>query len=299
MKKIYRIAAICFSITLCSTMCMPLPAAAAETESGLPDMQFIADFQNLTDAVENLSGDSTEEDVEEVLEIFKNTDFGSEEDVENEDGSSLAGSMSIDISNSGSGSDPYYVQQMYAKLQLELANKAKLQAQEQIESIRNKQEEKKKAYESLSEARDLQAKAETASDKKSEITAELRNYMNEKNIVLPESTDKTNKNKYTVEEWNQIVSSLTDYIEQMENSTQQEMVYIQDFMKQYNDYLYNANTAMNGASQSLASLSRGQTMLGGGSTGLMVTGVLAGIIVGIAGTLLVIRLRKRQKKDVQ
>ena len=29
------------------------------------------------------------------------------------------------------------------------------------------------------------------------------------------------------------------------------------------------------------------------------TGVLAGIIVGIAGTLLVIRLRKRQKKDVQ
>ncbi len=296
MKKIYRIAAICLSIALCSTMCIPLPAAAAETESELADMQFIADFQNLTDAVENLSGDSTEEDVEEVLEIFKNTDFGSEEDVENEDGSSLAGSMSIDISNSGSIP---YVQQMYAKLQLELANNAKLQAQEQIESIRNKQEEQKKAYESLSEARDLQAKAETASDKKSEITAELRNYMNEKNIVLPESTDKTNKNKYTVEEWNQIVSSLTDYIEQMENSTQQEMVYIQDFMKQYNDYLYDANTAMNGASQSLASLSRGQTMLGGGNTGLMVTGVLAGIIVGIAGTLLVIRLRKRQKKDVQ
>ena len=299
MKKLHRIAVICFSIALCSTVFLPLPASAAEdeTEAGLPDIQFISDFQNLTDAVENLSEDSTAEDIEEVIQLFENTDFGSE-DTENEDGSSLAGSMSIDNLNLGpSGS----IQLLFAKLQLESAEIARSQALEQMKSIQIKQDEMTRASNYRNEAYRLQNKAKIASDEKSAITAELQNYLEEKDLYLPESKvkDEKNRNKYSEEEWQLIIDSLEGYLHTMDSSSQTQMAYIQDFIKQYNDYLQGANSSIEEANQVLTSVARGQTMLGGSSTGLMVTGVLAGIIVGIAGTLLVIRLRKRREKDAQ
>ena len=55
-----------------------------------------------------------------------------------------------------------------------------------------------------------------------------------------------------------ILKSLTNYQEQIGNKTQTLMVYLQDFIGQYNSYLQGANTQISNANQTLTSLARGQ-----------------------------------------
>ena len=54
------------------------------------------------------------------------------------------------------------------------------------------------------------------------------------------------------------LKSLTNYQEQIGNKTQTLMVYLQDFIGQYNSYLQGANTQISNANQTLTSLARGQ-----------------------------------------
>ena len=60
------------------------------------------------------------------------------------------------------------------------------------------------------------------------------------------------------DEWDYALKSLTNYQEQVGNKTQTLMVYLQDFIGQYNSYLQGANTQISNANQTLTNLARGQ-----------------------------------------
>ena len=84
---------------------------------------------------------------------------------------------------------------------------------------------------------------------------ELVDYMDKNGLSYP------NEDKDYIlgeEEWDYALKSLTNYQETIGNKTQTLMVYLQDFIGQYNSYLQGANTQIANANQTLTSLARGQ-----------------------------------------
>ncbi len=165
------------------------------------------------------------------------------------------------------------LQLMFAKLQLELSETAKSQALERMESISEQQEEQKLVSSLLNEARQSQADAKagvsagsesvTYSNGKAEkntknctlMSKEMVDYMDKNGLAY----DKTgNDYNHSEEEWDVAIASLEARLEELGTDTQQQMVYIQDYMGQYNSYLQGANTQISNSNQTLTSLARGQ-----------------------------------------
>ena len=161
----------------------------------------------------------------------------------------------IDLGPTGS------VQMMFAKLQLAQSEICKAQAEDymkQIEDIQNEQEECAKMVEM---ARKLQNDAKTGKgdcpwDKKaSMMPQEMADYF-EKHGLSYDTTGNDLANNS--DEWDYNLKSLTNYQETIGNKTQTLMVYLQDFIGQYNSYLQGANTQISNANQTLTNLARGQ-----------------------------------------
>ena len=188
------------------------------------------------------------------------------------------------------------LQLMFAKLQLELAETAKTQAMDKMDAISQAQDEQKLVSGLLNEARQAQAdaKAGVGNDQEKTQTYELPkkdangNVMHDAqgNVVYETVTetvpkgnnatfmsqemvdymdanglayDKTaNNHSHSADEWDVAITSLESRLEELGTNTQQEMVYIQDYMGQYNSYLQGANTQISNSNQTLTSLARGQ-----------------------------------------
>lgn len=67
-----------------------------------------------------------------------------------------------------------------------------------------------------------------------------------------------NKTSFTTKEWESILKTLTDKQELIGGNTQTAMVYLQDFIGQYNSFLQGANSAIATANQVLTSIAKGQ-----------------------------------------
>ena len=169
----------------------------------------------------------------------------------------------IDLGPTGS------LQMMFAKLQLAQSEICKSQAEDYMNQIETIQEEQEKCADMISTARDLQQKGkngegvgkESISGTKTTgedcypMPQELVDYMDKNGLSYPNS-DKD----YILgaEEWDYVLKSLTNYQETIGNKTQTLMVYLQDFIGQYNSYLQGANTQIANANQTLTNLARGQ-----------------------------------------
>ena len=169
----------------------------------------------------------------------------------NENNSQIPGSADLsqyDLGTSGS------IQSMFAKLQLQLAATAKDQALAYMETIEKTQAEQKKVAEFISECRKLQQEAQVNGEATA-LPEEIQTYMDENGLVY----DKTgNDLLMTKDEWNVAIGSLQNHLETLGTDIQSQMVYIQDFMGQYNSYLQGANSAISNANQTLTSIARGQ-----------------------------------------
>ena len=184
--------------------------------------------------------------------------------------------MSITVNNSAvssvtpSGLGPSSsLQLMFAKLQLELSETAKSQALERMDYISQQQEEQKLVSSLLNEARQAQADGEngdgvgmssingvTVSGKDCyPMSQELVDYMDAHELAYSNSDGDYILGK---DEWDLVITSLESRLEELGTDTQQQMVYIQDYMGQYNSYLQGANTQISNANQTLTSLARGQ-----------------------------------------
>ena len=154
----------------------------------------------------------------------------------------------IDLGPTGS------VQMMFAKLQLAQSEICKSQAEDYMNQIEQIQEEQEECAKMIEQARELQNEAKT-SGKCTEMPAEMVTYFNERGLSF--DTD-GNDNAHSADQWDYNLKSLTNYQEQIGNKTQTLMVYLQDFIGQYNSYLQGANTQIANANQTLTNLARGQ-----------------------------------------
>lgn len=188
--------------------------------------------------------------------------------------SGTSASHAINTSDLGPTSS---LQLMFAKLQLELSETAKSSAMEKMKAIQSAQEEQKFLSQLLNEARQAQANAkngnanditttytidgktvtETAPKgaKYTPMSPAMVKYMDDHGLAYDK---KGSDHMHTEDEWKVAITSLESRLEQVGTDTQQQMVYVQDFMGQYNSYLQGANTQISNANQTLTSLARGQ-----------------------------------------
>ena len=169
----------------------------------------------------------------------------------------------IDLGPTGS------VQMMFAKLQLAQSEICKNQAEAYMDQIESIQEEQELCAKMIEEARNFQQLGEdgkgvgqksisgttTKGDDCYPMSQELVDFMNDRGLSFP-----NDDNDYILgkDEWDYALKSLTNYQETVGNKTQTLMVYLQDFIGQYNSYLQGANTQIANANQTLTNLARGQ-----------------------------------------
>lgn len=146
------------------------------------------------------------------------------------------------------------IQLMFAKLQMAQSQLCKTQADDYMKQIQDIQEEQKKCADMIARARDLQNQAKN--DKKcTTMPDDMVKFFDDRGL----SYDQTGNDKiHNKDEWEYNLKSLTNYQEQIGSKTQTLMVYLQDFIGQYNSFLQGANTAIANANQVLTSIARGQ-----------------------------------------
>ena len=150
---------------------------------------------------------------------------------------------------------------IFAKLQMELAAAAKDSALGYIGQIEQAQKDQKEIADMLQKARQLQADAKSGNgdcswdSKASVMPQEMRDFMDKHGLAY----DKTgNDSVHNGDEWDVAIQSLQAYQEQIGTDIQTQMVYVQDFMGQYNSYTQGANSAIQSGMQTLTSVARGQ-----------------------------------------
>ena len=154
----------------------------------------------------------------------------------------------IDLGPTGS------VQMMFAKLQLAQSEICKAQAEDYMKQIEDIQNEQELCAEMIEQARKLQNDAKTKNTATT-MPQEMIDFFNDRGL----SFDLTGTYEtHNADEWDYNIKSLTNYQETVGNKTQTLMVYLQDFIGQYNSYLQGANTQIANASQTLTNLARGQ-----------------------------------------
>ncbi|GHT94757.1 hypothetical protein FACS1894116_09230 [Betaproteobacteria bacterium] len=154
----------------------------------------------------------------------------------------------IDVNSLGGGS----LQLMFAKLQLALAESSKSSAMGYIGDIQKTQEEQKLVAQLLQEARKQQADAK-ANNTATWMSAEMVDYMDSNKLVYDTRGDDTAHDK---DQWDVAIESLKGRSEALGADTQQKMVFVQDFMGQYNSYLQGSNSVIQQSNQTLGELAR-------------------------------------------
>ncbi|GHT94760.1 hypothetical protein FACS1894116_09240 [Betaproteobacteria bacterium] len=162
--------------------------------------------------------------------------------------SGIASVGTIDVNRLGGGS----LQLMFAKLQLTLAESAKNSAMSYIGDIQKAQEEQKQVAAFLATARKQQQSSKDINDTTS-IPADMAAYMDTNKLVR---TDNKGSGVYTKDQWDVAIESLKGRSEALGADTQQKMVFVQDFMGQYNSYLQGSNSVIQQSNQTLAELAR-------------------------------------------
>jgi len=195
------------------------------------------------------------------------------------------GAGGLDMSELGPDTS---IQFMFAKLQLEMAEIAKNQAMESMAQISAIQEEQRQVSGFLNIARQCGEEAASAGAAM-EMPSDMAEYMQANNLSYG------GNRLMTSDEWDAVVSSLESRMAELGMNTQQMMVYVQDFMGQYNSYLQGVNLQTNNAAQTISGLARGQSMYGDSEAGLAVTSLVVGLVLGCVITLAAQKFHR--KKD--
>ncbi|MBO8416314.1 MAG: hypothetical protein IAB19_08050 [Proteobacteria bacterium] len=172
------------------------------------------------------------------------------------------------------------VQLIFAQLQMELAASNKEMAIKKIETIRDQQAESKEITEAINKLRDCKLKIE--SDKDVLHIGKVSAYANCTNEELEahkndsaEGNDQQRQEYFEVAQlcndygitWkttnitkadiDEMIASLEDLQEEKGSDIQQQMIFVQDYMGQYNSYTQGASSAISDASETLKTVARG------------------------------------------
>ena len=154
----------------------------------------------------------------------------------------------IDLGPTGS------IQFLFAKLQMAQSQICKNEAESYMKQIEIIQEEQKECAEMIERARKLQNEAKSG-DRCTTMPADMKEFFDKRGL----STERTGSDDlHNADEWDYNLKSLTNYQEQIGNKTQTLMIYLQDFIGQYNSYQEGAMSAISAATQTLRSIAKGQ-----------------------------------------
>ena len=153
---------------------------------------------------------------------------------------------------------------IFAKLQMELAATSKEAARDHITQVEKANADQKKVADMLQQCRKLQEQAKS-SDDTTKMPDDIRKYMDEHGLTysmetkgVDEPTTETADSWHNKDEWDVAIQSLQAHQETLGTDVQTEMVYVQDFMGQYNSFTQGANSAIQSAMQTLTNVARGQ-----------------------------------------
>jgi hypothetical protein len=146
------------------------------------------------------------------------------------------------------------IQMQFAALQMLLAQSNKEKAQNYIDDITSSQQKAKEAADMISKARELQVQAKNC-DGVSTMPADMVKFFTDNGISIENTGSDALHNK---DEWDYNIKSIQNFQETIGSNTQQQMVFVQDFMGQYNSYLTGANSAIQQSNQTLSTIARGQ-----------------------------------------
>lgn len=145
------------------------------------------------------------------------------------------------------------VQLMFAKLQLSQSAICKDEATKRMKEIQGSQQEQKDLAKLIAETRAALDKVGGDPKKAEKVSEELKKYCEDHKIAIPASAEGLNK-----DQWTSLQKTLTDKQELLGSGTQTVMVYLQDFIGQYNSFLQGANSAIATANQVLTGIAKGQ-----------------------------------------
>ena len=145
------------------------------------------------------------------------------------------------------------VQLMFAKLQLSQSALCKDEATKRMKEIQSSQAEQKSLAKLLAETRAAIDKIGGNASTKVSVSEEMAAYCKEHGISLPGDGKEMSK-----DQWTSLQKTLTDKQELLGGGTQTVMVYLQDFIGQYNSFLQGANSAIATANQVLTGIAKGQ-----------------------------------------
>ncbi len=156
----------------------------------------------------------------------------------------------IDLGPTGS------IQFLFAKLQLAQSQICKNQAESYMKQIETIQEEQELCAKMIEEARKQQNEAKAGGEKHATaMSPEMQKFFTDRGL----SFDLTGGyDTHNADEWDYNIKSLTNYQEEIGNKTQTLMIYLQDFIGQYNSYQEGAMSAVSSGTQTLRSIARGQ-----------------------------------------
>lgn len=255
--------AIAFALLIC-LVCSSLMVSYAADNSG------VEQFNKLANSILVIDTDASPEEIDSLLSQLEGLDLTGEED-QNELTGSMVGGQSI--------------QQLFAQLQLELAQQSKEQALERISAIQASQERLAQVTEYLNTARQLYAKA--SGNTIQLVPQDMLRFLQSNSLYIPKDP-----NFPSAADWQAIIQSLEAFQERISSDTQSQMVYIQDYMGQYNSYVSQTSAILN--YDAMKGLSGSATMLGMGGAGLAVTALVVGLAAGSLVTALVLGRKQRK-----
>ncbi|MDR2388135.1 MAG: hypothetical protein LBE80_11225 [Deltaproteobacteria bacterium] len=146
------------------------------------------------------------------------------------------------------------IQLRFAVLQMELAKTNKEKAMTVLTTIQNEQEKTKQVADYIKDARDRKVKAPINYYKHFTMPDDMHKFFSDNGLKV--SYKYPDDKHYNESQWEYNIKSLENYMETLGTDTQQNMVYVQDFMGQYNSYLSGANSAIQKSADTLAALAR-------------------------------------------
>ena len=137
-----------------------------------------------------------------------------------------------------------------------LAQILRINGEDYMSQIEEIQDEQKKCAEMIEQARELQQQAKQGGESHcTTMPQEMKDFFTQRGL----SWDTAGSDDlHNADEWDYNLKSLTNYQEQIGNKTQTLMVYLQDFIGQYNSYQQGASSAISEANQTLSTIARGQ-----------------------------------------
>lgn len=294
--KMKRFSMICLLTVFLFSAISVVMAEDDRNLQGLQDdlKERIAQSGNITDAIKN--GDSLEDIMKMYngLEPIDTKTLDSILPIDTKSGAPVTGSLVGTMDNVDLGPQAS-LQFLFAKLQLELSQQSKNQALDYIKKIEQLQAEQKEVAQYISQARELQSQAK---DSLQPMPEAMKDFMDKKSLAYDRTGD---DNLHNSNEWDYAIRSLQAHQEQLGADTQKWMVYVQDFMGQYNSYLQGANSAIQRGNDTLSSLARGQSLfsLEGGKVNIapIATSVIVGVIFGML--IMWAILREKEKKQAK